>query len=383
MPKSKPLVGFLSSLFFLSLFFVDHKIYLGSLVFYPPEILIDVALLVTLLGNWRRAYGKIFALSNWPLWSALALIVLGGIIGAVVSPIFPTSLGALKSWVITPAILFVMIVSFVEKGNRETLLAPALGYGVILSLIGYYDLLFLPHQEFRLQSLFISPNFFAAAVAPLVLVSFHLGCTVKSRRFVYFLVCLILLGAVLLSFSLGSWVGLMIGFVLMTVYLPKKWRKIVLVAMAIFLCLGLYVGWGRLAQQGNSWRARTEIWQVAWQLVKEKPIQGVGLRGFEVEYEQRASQMKTIPVEMVAPQPHNLILAVYLAIGLIGLIGFVWLIIYLLAGQKGLSAATLGLVVILGHGLVDTPYWKTDLVLLFWVYLALIYLNKKQDVQVP
>jgi len=81
--------------------------------------------------------------------------------------------------------------------------------------------------------------------------------------------------------------------------------------------------------------------------------------------------------EWAVPQPHNIFLAFWLQTGLIGLVGFIWLIIiiiFLNYKPKILSFILLyAIIYILIHGLVDTTYWKNDLSVIFWVIIALNY----------
>ena len=80
--------------------------------------------------------------------------------------------------------------------------------------------------------------------------------------------------------------------------------------------------------------------------------------------------------------PHNIFLMFWLSAGLLGLVSFLWLIAMLFSivfristddGRKrlGVICATM-LLAILVHGLVDTPIWKNDLALQFWMIAGII-----------
>ena len=83
--------------------------------------------------------------------------------------------------------------------------------------------------------------------------------------------------------------------------------------------------------------------------------------------------------------PHNIILNFWSELGLLGLLAFVWLIgrALLIAGRVyqglgmgaekyillGTVAALTALVV---HGMVDVPYFKNDLAVLFWLLIGIV-----------
>ena len=106
------------------------------------------------------------------------------------------------------------------------------------------------------------------------------------------------------------------------------------------------------------------------------------------------------PVEIYM-YPHSLVLNFWTELGLVGAVLFVWIIIKFLyigirnwkleignsPGDKA-SFFYLGLVgamtVIIVHGIVDVPYFKNDLAVIFWVLIALmgllgIYTRKKEN----
>ena len=76
----------------------------------------------------------------------------------------------------------------------------------------------------------------------------------------------------------------------------------------------------------------------------------------------------------MALTPHNLFLTIWLNLGLIGLVAFVWLMVLFFRCQKPsvisyqLSAV---MITIIAQGLVDSPYWKNDLAMMFWIFLSL------------
>ncbi len=89
------------------------------------------------------------------------------------------------------------------------------------------------------------------------------------------------------------------------------------------------------------------------------------------------------PVEIYM-YPHNLMLNFWTELGLLGVLLFIWIIKKVLAfsfkllgkfnnGNKYLILGIMGaMIVIVVHGIVDVPYFKNDLAVLFWALIAMI-----------
>jgi O-antigen ligase len=88
--------------------------------------------------------------------------------------------------------------------------------------------------------------------------------------------------------------------------------------------------------------------------------------------------------------PHNIFLNFWVELGLAGMILFIWIVgKFLYIGLKNIFTYRLGrnlksknryfvlglvcaMMVIVVHGLVDVPYFKNDLAVLFWLLVAMI-----------
>ena len=82
------------------------------------------------------------------------------------------------------------------------------------------------------------------------------------------------------------------------------------------------------------------------------------------------------------PYPHNFYLALWLELGFLGLLVFWGMLVKFFASifrriknnpssKRFLLAVAGAMIVILIHGLVDTPYFKNDLSVLFWLIIGL------------
>ena len=175
----------------------------------------------------------------------------------------------------------------------------------------------------------------------------------------------------------------------------------------------------------SSFHSRQMIWQSAIEISRDHFFLGVGPGNFQKAYLDYASKRNEPYIEWAAPEPHNLFLALWTQVGFLGLLSFVLVIYLSLAklfsknqkckNQNGklwcrlwrpsidcreatpqfsifhflrqrrirlwrtfsissldpLSLwAILYLLYFLLHGLTDTPYFKNDLSILFWLSIA-------------
>ena len=140
----------------------------------------------------------------------------------------------------------------------------------------------------------------------------------------------------------------------------------------------------KITLEDLSGQLRLNIWQGAVKMLEDSPILGVGLGGYEKMaplYQERYynTNGELVSVE-THPYPHNLFLAFYLELGFFGFLFFCLILglffshsFVLLKKQKDflILGAVFSMITILIHGLVDTPYFKNDLSVLFWIIFSL------------
>jgi len=125
---------------------------------------------------------------------------------------------------------------------------------------------------------------------------------------------------------------------------------------------------------------RERIWVQTVKMLHDHPIFGAGLNGYQtVMAPYRAADPNSVP----EPYPHNIALTSYTELGVLGLVAFAWILIGLLvqpwlafAKSEGMARAILwgtgaAFFMIAVHGLVDSPYWKNDLSVEFWLLAAM------------
>ncbi len=314
---------------------------------------------------------------NYPVF----LILFGITISTLFSSNLETSAGIWKGWFLIPLLFFVVVINQIKtKEQIRNALIALLSSGVIVSLIAFFYWLNgnLTYDD-RLRAFYLSANHLAMFLSPVLILSLYLYSVFKKRvyKIILFFIHCFLFFIVYLTYSYGAFLGIFCA--LLYILIRKKDKKIILIFF-LLVVFGLILQIPSQKFQGfldfsyPSLKSRLVIWQSAWEIIKDRPLIGVGPGMFQEYY--LDYQIKSGPYpEWAVPQPHNLFLAFWLQTGLFGLIGFVWLLIYFF--KKTDPRRILGSVLIavmlciLIHGLVDTTYWKNDLSVIFWLIVAL------------
>lgn len=324
----------------------------------------------------------------------IILFLLAGIISVVISSDKRTSLGILKGWIFDPILLFGLIALNVQNSDdfKKIIYGLNLG-GIIVSLWGIsqffgFDYL-LPHQKadpfnsfqsylasHRAFGPFESPNYLGMYLAPLA--SLTLGYWLKSRKQLFPL--FIMLFGLFLTKSISAWLGFFVALTfLFWLYLTPQKRAVFLVLVILAIVAStVFIFNYRPARIIDSFLARKEVWRVSYVLIKKHPVLGIGLGRFKEVYNQTIAFVHFPPINWIQLHPHNLFLALWLNMGVLGLLSFL-LILYLffkklVVHQYYLISAMLAMLV---HGVLDTTYFKNDLSALFWIIMGLAMINFK------
>ncbi len=278
--------------------------------------------------------------------------------------------------------------------------------------------------ELRVTSIFPYPNALGLFLAPLVPL-FISRFQVSGFRFQKFqlancywlLVVISSMLVIVFAKSTGALVGVAAGLFLMIaiwtvrpithdreqsaarkfciLHLPHTSRQGGMVRGSIFciLIIGVVIGTiytfpkikNELLLRDWSGHVRRTQWTETIEMFKDtstplgagRPILGAGLAGYK---EALLPYHKATYLE-IFEYPHNIVLNFWSETGLPGLLAFIWLIIvfYKNVFQQAhatrytlhVTAIAAAMLVILVHGLVDVPYFKNDLAILFWIVYAL------------
>jgi len=309
------------------------------------------------------------------------LIFFGVTISTLFSSNLEISAGIWKSWLVVPLLFFLILINELKTKEqvRNVLIALFLsGIGVSLIALSYWFDNNLTYDG-RLRAFYLSPNYLAMYLSPILILSFYLYFLVqkKALKFLLILGYLLLSFVIYLTYSYGAWLGLL-GALFFLIFKQRRFRitSIFLLLFVLFFIIQIP---GKKFQSlldfsYPSLESRIMIWQSAWEIIKDHPLNGIGPGMFQKYYLNYQAQSY---LEWAVPQPHNLFLSFWLQAGLIGLIGFIWLLIdfFKRIKFKQLFGSILigAMIYILIHGLIDTTYWKNDLAVIFWLITALGY----------
>jgi len=286
-------------------------------------------------------------------------------------------------------------------------------------------------QVWRATGPFPQPNFLGLYLGPIVMLALaqlvsnlkfqnsklNLKCQIwnfKDFWVVCFwaLVAITGLIAIIFARSEGAILGLLAGLIFYFLTLLRKKQKLVFVIILFSIfCLLLSVNSWRyyivekIGFKDLSGQLRLNIWRGTIELIKDRPIFGAGLRGYQVlikNYQKPFYSPETgqlISVE-THPYPHNLFLAIWAELGFFGLIVFLIILFQFFKSgfqklfrnrkleienlERAKSEEILigvilsAMITILVHGLVDTPYFKNDLSILFWLFVGLLIVIHSQ-----
>lgn len=366
---------------------------------YVPEAFLLIAGIAFLLGCQKnssvfrpiREFDRIF------LTGAL-LFLTGAVFSLLSNPLALTGLGMLKTWFVFPMLMAWLLFQMQPSAQERELLLRIWLFTIsltALSAISYIFFGFLTYDG-RLAAWFGSPNYLAIFSAPGILIASRalLKALVRKnewKEMVFPLASLaVLLTALFFTRSHGVWLGVLAGLVVMIAHSSLSKKTFLKILGAVILITGTFFfleydhsKWQSIVsgEERSSLASRVMIWQSAAKMLEGQPIFGIGLGRFQEVY---LEYQKYFPpyLEWAVPQPHNIMLAVWLQTGILGLIGFSLLIgraiVLLLQNKNRESALLLGILALyLIYGLFDTPYFKTDLAFSFWLLISFVLLLPK------
>ena len=374
-----------------------------GLPLYPPEVITLLVLLAMAPRFWRARH--FFGRSgDRVILCGIAFFLGGATLSFLSNPFSLSGLGLLKTWFYFPALVALLVFVVVRTLSAVRLLFFSWflsGLGVALT-----GLLLYSHggvtYDGRLALPFASPNFLAMYLAPSILIALYFLVYPWQKNVLRFwergglLFALgVLLTALFLTHSYGAWVAVFFSvglFLFGRHYQGFSWRRTFLIGAALALCFSsLFL----LERSGEKWQAlishnerssfasRAIIWRAGLAMVVDAPLLGIGVGRFQETYLQYQQYFPPY-LEWAVPQPHNLLLALWLETGALGLVGFLFVVgrsVWFLARnfflptdkeQGNLALLVFSLLCLyLLFGLTDTPYFHTDSAFLCWLLLAL------------
>ena len=321
----------------------------------------------------------------------IGLILIGAVISTFANDAKLIGLGILKSWFLLPLLFSYIVFDSIKKENDIEKFLKTIYYSV--SIVAFIAIIYRTFNvvtyDNRLSAFYSSPNYLAMYLSPGLLLGFYFLLKTKSEPIKNkLLICLLLLLnllALFFTYSYASWLAVFLSLLITSlIYFRNKNLKLTFIGtLLIFFVFAIsQLNTQKFANLSfnndrSSISSRIMIWNASKRLMFENPILGIGPGNFQNKY---LSVQKYFPpyLEWAVPQPHNIMLAFWLQCGIIGLIGFISLIAYVLYSltkNRTISSHNIFLfsyfIYIFLNGLADTPFWKNDLSLYFWVFLAI------------
>lgn len=325
------------------------------------------------------------------------LVAIGLVVGVFMAQDTLSALGIIKSWFLIPAIAGILVYINFSIKDANLAIAALVVPSLIISSLALYQFV---AQEFvsldgRATAWFSSPNYLGLYLSPILLLS--LWNTLNSKgylRLLNIVVSVAGMATLILSNSIGSLLALGVGWGVGLIFIISKRRTSVLGRFVVFgslLVAALALAAPYLAASFNfierqSWAVRQQVWAVSGHMIQDSWMFGQGLGSFEAKYLGYARDLFPNPLETNILHSHHLLFEWWINAGILGLIGFVgiviqWLRQLLISPNYPLTVGLLAaMVAILVHGLIDVSYFKNDLSAIFAIIVSLTYVSAKETI---
>jgi O-antigen ligase len=319
----------------------------------------------------------------------IALLLVAGIIGIVVAPDHTKALGIYRAYFVEAVAMFYIAVDMIRTRDelRTVLLIAGIGSSLFAvgQIVTFAIALFSHGIKLGDAPAFLntSPNAVALYLEPPL--AFALGFVLfpseRRERWLALASLVVIVPAIVLSLSRAAYLAMAVLAIVLVLTLPGrrlKFTALAVMAVMALVVLELPIVNHRLNNLAHSVTLRSSIYTQALRMLSERPLQGAGISGFPV----RVAEFRP-PKQAIQLYPHDLWLTTWSELGLLGLIAFAVIFFTLLwRGWRAVGGArdiwrpviwgaSGALVLYTVHGLFDSPYWKNDLSVEFWLLAAL------------
>ena len=341
----------------------------------------------------------------------ILIFIIAATIALILTPQFFNGAGIWKAYFIEPLMFLGVLIYYLRKNSEINKIIYTLSilslvifvYALIQKLTGWnipaLDW-YLPETR-RVTTFFGYPNANGLLLAPISVLIFA-TLWIKENASLKILKFLSFISIILTSIWAGSEGALIaIGVGMLIILLAKKNTRFLATFLVLIFTVVVFVtpslktlAWEKLTISDYSGQIRQAQWSETLSMLSDNPIMGGRLANYQTAIKPYHSSGLTIdskwqPVEIFL-YPHNIIMNFWTEIGLLGLVGILWIfivigvLIYRINVKKKwlpkykkeyITNMSLGLtasfVVLIIHGIVDVPYFKNDLSVLFWVMIGI------------
>jgi len=374
---------------------------LRSSFFNIPFTYLELLILTLIFGQviflWHhkklRLLWENFKPYRWPI----TLIIIGATAGVFISPGIISAAGLWKAYVVEPIMLFLIAKIIISTSKDKEIILWSLGFsGLLVGSLAIFQHFtgfaiaqagWTGEANRRATSFFTSPNAVGLLLGPLTAI--YLAWIFAQKKLLPLLFklgfILIFIAAIFATKSVGTVIGLIVavGFFLI-VNLPKPLRKKIIITLFLLIILAsAFASQIEIAPKFKqlSLANRLMLIDISKDYLTQNPwaiITGAGILGF-AKYQDEVRDPLVLEDLLY---PHNIILNFLFEWGIFGLLGMILMFYFIL--KKGVAIInseskqwlTIGIlmafVTILTHGLIDVPYFKNDLAVLFWLLFVLL-----------
>lgn len=383
--------------------------------------------------NLKDLFKKPASVKSYPFSGEIIALVILAFIAAGIAGFNASALGAWKAYFFEPILVFILIMNvFQDAKKREKIYWAFLISSIAISLFAIYQKItgaFISNEFWaatetrRVISVFEYPNAVGLYLAPLIMILSGWLFSIYKNNYPLWQKLLIIITisssilAIYFAKSDGALIGLLTGFIIFGLLANRRLRIITIVS-GLLIAIGVLIYApvrekiiDKISFQDLSGQIRLQQWRETGKVLSGlNIITGAGLANYQnavaphhqegiffnrdkianfhalarndLEMQKKYWQ----PVEIYL-YPHNIFLNFWTEIGLFGALLFMWIIIKaIIMSSKAASvhkknnspvkyislSFTGALIVISIHGLVDVPYFKNDLSVMFFIILALI-----------
>ena len=353
-----------------------------------------------------RNKNNIFYSFRWPI----IFILVSSYVAVFISSDYMKALGIFKSYFLESLFFFVILVSSFKykKDIKRSIYFLQILVFFIFGLAIYQrftgNLIFNTTdvlEQNRVTTFFGYPNANGLILLPIFFLSFINLLSDKKIWLKMFNILTLVLSFVViyLAKSESAIVAIFAGLIIFVVFKIIKNKKFILISSILIILLALLFPFvvkppkiidlpdaysynlkQKILLQDLSGQIRRQMYFETKNYLKDNVVFGAGLVGYQSEI---INYHKFNYVETFL-YPHSIFMNFWVSLGLFGLIGFLWLIVlFVLKLTKDLSKNNLILLVtflvIIIQGIVEVPYFKNDLSIIWWFVFAIYLIYNKHD----
>jgi putative inorganic carbon (hco3(-)) transporter len=354
-----------------------------------PTTLLETLILITVAGYALTLWTEKRLPSRTPYDIPNALWLVAGVLGIIAAPDHIKGLGIYRAYFLEAVAMFYIAVDMLRTREDLRKLLSVAAVGASIMAIGQIVsfVYVAAHHQLQLGDapafLNMTPNADAMYLEPPL--AFAIGFVVfpwgKRERLIASVVLGLVFVAMILTLSRAGYLAMAALAVVLVLSLPSRRLRVwVIAGLAVIALLVLEVPFinQRIVTINSSAGLRTSIYGQALRMLSERPILGAGIDGFPIRVAPFRPGMQSIEL-----YPHDMWLTTWSEVGLLGLI--VLAVIFFGLLYRGVRALPVtnelfrpilwgcvgALVLYTVHGLFDSPLWKNDLSVEFWLLAAL------------